>query len=179
MLSYIKIIKLYLFIIISIFFSNISFAHEIKPSIADFTYDENYLNIEVRLNAELILSNIDASNISNTNSSPLTEIYDRYRLLNKKDLEEKKRFQEIASKINKKMIIFKKEAKENGDLYASIKPKEISNYIQSNFKIDIKPSEIVLKQDLKIIGNFEIDINLHFEVTAKVKIQIKKLDDLR
>ena len=50
--------------------------------------------------------------------------------LNKKDLEEKKRFQEIASKINKKMIIFKKEAKENGDLYASIKPKEISNYIQ-------------------------------------------------
>ena len=58
MLSYIKTIKLYLFIIISIFFSNISFAHEIKPSIADFTYDENYLNIEVRLNAELILSNI-------------------------------------------------------------------------------------------------------------------------
>ena len=99
--------------------------------------------------------------------------------LNKKDLEEKKRFQEIASKINKKMIIFKKEAKENGDLYASIKPKEISNYIQSNLKIDIKPSEIVLKQDLKIVGNFEIDINLHFEVTAKVKIQIKKLDDLR
>ena len=99
--------------------------------------------------------------------------------LNKKDLEEKKRFQEIASKINKKMIIFKKEAKENGDLYASIKPKEISDYIQSNFKIDIKPSEIVLKQDLKIIGNFEIDVNLHFEVTAKVKIQIKKLDDLR
>ena len=99
--------------------------------------------------------------------------------LNKKDLEEKKRFQEIASKIKKKMIIFKKEAKENGDLYASIKPKEISNYIQSNFKIDIKPSEIVLKQDLKIIGNFEIDVNLHFEVTAKVKIQIKKLDDLR
>ena len=87
MFSYIKFIKLYLFIIISIFLCNTSIAHEIKPSIADFTYDKNYLNIEVRLNAELILSNIDASNISNTNSSPLTEIYDRYRLLDKKDLE--------------------------------------------------------------------------------------------
>ena len=87
MISYIKFIKLYLFIIISIFFCNSSIAHEIKPSIADFTYDENYLNIEVRLDAELILSNIDASNISNNNSSPLTEIYDRYRLLDKKDLE--------------------------------------------------------------------------------------------
>ena len=87
MFSYIKFIKLYLFIIISIFLCNTSIAHEIKPSISDFTYDENYLNVEVRLNAELILSNIDASKISNTNSSPLTEIYDQYRLLNKKDLE--------------------------------------------------------------------------------------------
>ena len=99
--------------------------------------------------------------------------------LNKKDLEDKKHFQEIANKINKKTIIFKKEAKENGDLYASIKPKEISTYFKSNFEINIKPSEIILKQDLKIIGNFEIDINLHFEVVAKVKIQIKKLDALK
>jgi hydrogenase/urease accessory protein HupE len=108
MISYIKNIKLYLFITISIFISTTIVAHEIKPSIADFTNDENYLNFEVRLNAELILSNIDASNISNTNSSPLTEIYDRYRLLNKKDLENSilKSWKDISSnidiKINKK-----------------------------------------------------------------------------
>ena len=105
MFSYIKFIKLYLFIIISIFFCNSSIAHEIKPSIADFTYDENYLNIEVRLNAELILSNIDASNISNTNSSPLTEIYDRYRLLDKKDLENSilESWKDISSNIDIKI----------------------------------------------------------------------------
>ena len=108
MFSYIKFIKLYLFIIISIFLCNTSIAHEIKPSIADFTYDENYLNFEVRLNAELILSNIDASNISNTNSSPFAEIYDQYRLLNKRDLEDSilKSWNDISSnidiKINKK-----------------------------------------------------------------------------
>ena len=105
MFSYIKFIKLYLFIIISIFFCNSSIAHEIKPSIADFTYDENYLNVEVRLNAELILSNIDSSNISNTNSSPLTEIYDRYRLLDKKDLENSilESWKDISSNIDIKI----------------------------------------------------------------------------
>ena len=105
MIPYIKFIKLYLFIIISIFFCNTSFAHEIKPSIADFAYDQNYLNFEVRLNAELILSNIDASNISNTNSSPLTEIYDRYRLLNKKDLENSilESWKDISSNIDIKI----------------------------------------------------------------------------
>ena len=105
MISYIKFIKLYLFIIISIFFCNTSIAHEIKPSIADFDYDQSYLNFEVRLNAELILSNIDASNISNTNSSPLTEIYDRYRLLNKKDLENSilESWKDISSNIDIKI----------------------------------------------------------------------------
>ena len=105
MFSYIKFIKLYLFIIISILLFNTSIAHEIKPSIADFNYDENYLNVEVRLNAELILSNIDASNISNTNSSPLTEIYDRYRLLNKKDLENSllESWKDISSNIDIKI----------------------------------------------------------------------------
>ena len=105
MFSYIKFIKLYLFIIISILLCNTSIAHEIKPSIADFNYDENYLNVEVRLNAELILSNIDASNISNTNSSPLTEIYDRYRLLNKKDLENSllESWKDISSNIDIKI----------------------------------------------------------------------------
>ena len=64
MFSYIKIIKLYLFLIPVCFlnlFSTSSISHEIKPSIADFTYDESYLNFKIRLNAELILSNIDAS----------------------------------------------------------------------------------------------------------------------
>jgi large subunit ribosomal protein L9 len=99
--------------------------------------------------------------------------------LNKKDLEEKKKFQETANKINNKSVTFKKEAKENGDLYASIKPKEVSGYIQSNFKIDIKPSQIILKHDIKKIGSFEANINLHFEVSAVIKIQIKKIDDIK
>jgi len=105
MISYIKNIKLYLFIIISIFIYTTILAHEIKTSIADFTYDENYLNFEVRLNAELILSNIDASNISNTNSSPLAAIYDRYRLLNKKNLEDSilKSWNDISSNIDIKI----------------------------------------------------------------------------
>ncbi len=49
MFSYIKITKLYIFLILLVFlniFSTSSVSHEIKPSIADFTYDENYLNFK-------------------------------------------------------------------------------------------------------------------------------------
>ena len=103
-----KIIKLYLFFIIAIFinfFSTVSISHEIKPSIADFTYDENFLNIKIRLNAELILSNIDASKISNTNSSSLSDIYDKLRVLNTIELENlfKSSWQEISTNIDIKI----------------------------------------------------------------------------
>ena len=103
-----KIIKLSLFFIIAFFinlFSTVSISHEIKPSIADFTYDENYLNIKIRLNAELILSNIDASKISNTNSSSLSDIYDKLRILDKIELEElfKSSWQEISTNIDIKI----------------------------------------------------------------------------
>ena len=103
-----KIIKLSLFFIIAFFinlFSTVSISHEIKPSIADFTYDENFLNIKIRLNAELILSNIDASKISNTNSSSLSDIYDKLRILNTIELEElfKSSWQEISTNIDIKI----------------------------------------------------------------------------
>ena len=103
-----KIIKLYLFFIIAIFinfFSTVTISHEIKPSIADFTYDENFLNIKIRLNAELILSNIDASKISNTNSSSLSDIYDKLRILNTIELENlfKSSWQEISTNIDIKI----------------------------------------------------------------------------
>ena len=108
MCSYIKIIKLYLFLILVFFlnlFSTSSVSHEIKPSIADFTHDETYLKFKIRLNAELILSNIDASTVSNTDSSSLSEIYDKFRILSKKDLEEmfQNSWSEISSNIDIKI----------------------------------------------------------------------------
>tara|TARA_B100000963_G_scaffold50704_1_gene38853 strand:- start:103 stop:1263 length:1161 start_codon:yes stop_codon:yes gene_type:complete len=128
MLLYIKSIKLYLLIIISILFNSLSttsFAHEIKPSIADFYYDENYLNFEIRLNAELILSNIDASKITNTNSSPLSKIYDEYRLLDKNELE--KILLESWEKINPNIEIKINNKLTNIDL-VKVETQDLSNF---------------------------------------------------
>ena len=39
----------------------------------------------------------------------------------------KNQFKEISTKISNKTLKFNKESKENGELYGSIKPKEVSN----------------------------------------------------
>ena len=95
--------------------------------------------------------------------------------LNKKNVELKKKLKEVAQSIDKKSFTFNKESKENGDLYGSIKPKEISMAIFEKINLEIKPSQITLKEDLNKIGNYKIDINFHSEVSAQILIKIDKI----
>mgnify|MGYP001463561188 FL=1 len=95
--------------------------------------------------------------------------------LNKKNTEAKNKFKEIAKIINNKTFTFIRESKENGELYGSIKPKEITNLIKEKAKIEVLPSQIILKDELNIIGLFNVEINFHSEVKAKISIKIEKV----
>tara|TARA_Y100001958_G_C21081692_1_gene437797 strand:- start:333 stop:788 length:456 start_codon:yes stop_codon:yes gene_type:complete len=95
--------------------------------------------------------------------------------LNKKNIEIKNKFKGIAKIIDKKTFIFNKESKENGDLYGSIKPKEITNLIKEKTGAEVSPSQLILKDDLNKIGSFKININFHSEVNANITIKIDKI----
>ena len=95
--------------------------------------------------------------------------------LNKKNTEIKNKLKEIAQKVNKKTFSFNKESKENGELYGSIKPKEISNIIMEKMKLEVKPSQIILKSELNKIGVYKVDLNFHSDVSAQISIKIDKV----
>ena len=96
--------------------------------------------------------------------------------LNKKNEEIKSQFKLVANKISNKTLKFSKEAKENGELYGSIKPKEVTTAFMKDLKVDINPSQIDLRQEIKKIGNYKININLHSEVKVTINLQVKKID---
>ena len=95
--------------------------------------------------------------------------------LNKKNNEIKNKFKEIAKLINNKTFIFNKESKENGALYGSIKPKEISNLIKEKAKAEVSPSQIILKDEINKIGLFTANVSFHSEVKAQISIKIDKI----
>ena len=95
--------------------------------------------------------------------------------LNKKNNELKKKFIDISMLVNKKTFTFFKESKENGDLYGSIKSKEITNLIKEKVNADVSPSQIILKEDLNKIGVYKVVINFHSEVKADISIKIDKI----
>ena len=97
--------------------------------------------------------------------------------LNQKNLELKKNAKRISDTINNKKYKFSKRAKENDELYGSIKPLEISKTINNTNKIDIKPSQIDLIKEIKKIGSYEVKVNLHAEIQAKIHIVVVKEED--
>ena len=95
--------------------------------------------------------------------------------LKKKNFEVKNKFKEIAKIVNNKTFIFTKESKENGELYGSIKPKEITNLIKEKTQAVVSPSQLILKEELNKIGTFKAEINFHSEVRANISIKINKI----
>ena len=98
--------------------------------------------------------------------------------LNKKNEESKNQFKETSTKISNKTLKFNKESKENGELYGSIKPKEVSSAFKDILKVEINPSQIDLRQEITQIGKYKININLHAEVTASVNLIVDKIDSI-
>ena len=94
--------------------------------------------------------------------------------LKEKNLELKKSAKKLYDIINNTNYKFSKRAKENNELYGSIKPLEITKAIEDSKKIEIKPSQIDLSKEIKKIGLYEAKINLHAEIQAKNHIEFVK-----
>ena len=89
----------------------------------------------------------------------------------KKNKESISNAESLLKKISTKEIIFIRNASDNGQLYGSVSPKDISNYFNDN-KVDIKPSNINLHNAIKKIGIYDINIKLHAEVSCNLKINV-------
>ena len=68
-----------LFIIIFILCQTPLKSHEIKPAVLDLIIENQSISMDLKLNAEIVLADIDASQYQDTNNSPQSNIYDQYR----------------------------------------------------------------------------------------------------
>jgi len=97
--------------------------------------------------------------------------------LNQKNLDLKKSAKKILDIINQTQYKFFKRAKENGELYGSLKPMELSNAIENLHKVKVKPSQIDIISEIKKIGSYAANINLHADIQAKILIEVVKQED--
>ena len=89
----------------------------------------------------------------------------------KKDTE-KEEAQKLAEKMNKISLRIQVKAGENGKIFGGITAKEISQELKNKQNMDIDKKKIVLKETIKNIGRFSVDVKFGEGINAKLTLNI-------
>lgn len=79
---------------------------------------------------------------------------------------------ELAAKIEASPVTVSIKAGEGGRTFGSVSTKEIGKAVADQLKLDIDKKKMVLTDPLKALGNYEVPIKLHKEVTAKLTVRV-------
>lgn len=84
---------------------------------------------------------------------------------------EKVQAEELLTKLEPTVLEFTRKSGENGHLFGSVTSADIAAELAAKgFEIDRR--KIVLAEPLKSLGNFDVAVKLHREVTAHVKVKV-------
>ncbi len=99
--------------------------------------------------------------------------------LNKKDQEKRKEAKNISEIIQNKSFEIKKLSTENKELYGSVKPTEISKLISEKANVEINPSNIQPTKEIKSLGEFKVQINLHSDIQTQIVIKVISQEEIK
>jgi large subunit ribosomal protein L9 len=94
----------------------------------------------------------------------------------RRDFREKEAASILAQEVIKLAPVFKRKTGEEGSLYGSVTAMDIAEYLVAH-KIDIDKRKIHLEEPIKTIGNYEVSIRLHREVTVPIKVTVEPEED--
>ena len=97
--------------------------------------------------------------------------------LNKKDQDKKNQAKAIDEKLKNKEFTIRKLSTENKELYGSVKPTEISKILRDNEKIEINPSMIQPIKEIKSLGTFKVNLNIHPEIQSQINIKVEAQEE--
>ena len=89
----------------------------------------------------------------------------------KKDVN-KENAEKIAKKLDDITLTIKVKAGENGKIFGGVTSKEISEELKKQYKIDIDKKKIILNENIKNLGSFDISMKLFEGVTGELKVKV-------
>ena len=90
----------------------------------------------------------------------------------KRDQREKESASLLAGEIVKLTVTLQKKTGEGGSLYGSVTALDIAEFLTAH-KIDIDKRKIQLEEPIKTVGEYQVPIRLHREVTVPVKVVVE------
>lgn len=106
------------------------------------------------------------------NSENLSKLNNKKEAASYRKDVEKQNAEELAKKLKGIMLKIKVKAGENGKIFGGVTSKEISDNLKSQYNFIVDKKKIDLKETIKTLGEFNIDIKLFEGVIAKLKVEV-------
>jgi large subunit ribosomal protein L9 len=90
----------------------------------------------------------------------------------RRDQREKAAASLLAKELVKLVVTIQRKAGEGGTLYGSVTALDIADFLITH-KIDIDKRKIQLEDPIKTIGEYQVPIRLHREVTVPIKVIVE------
>jgi len=96
----------------------------------------------------------------------------------KKAVEERRREKEkqdaveLAGKLNTLLVEVKTKTGEGGRLFGSVTSKEIADALKKQHGVEVDKRKLEVKEPFKALGNYEIQVKVYPDVTAKLQVQV-------
>ncbi len=81
----------------------------------------------------------------------------------------------LKAKIDELVLVIEAKLGSNGKLFGTITNKEIHEELIKQFGIDIDKKKITMKNPIKAIGTFEVELKLHQKVTAELTVKVNEI----
>ncbi len=81
-------------------------------------------------------------------------------------------YQEIANKLADATLRIGAKAGTSGKIFGSVTNIQIAQALKDQFEIEVERKKIVLQDEVKELGNYTADLNLHKEVEAKISFEV-------
>ena len=88
--------------------------------------------------------------------------------------EEKAAAKALADKLSALTVKISASSGGDGRLYGSITSKDIAEKLKEQHKIEIDKRKLVLQDNIKAYGTYEVDVKVYPEISAKLKVTVSE-----
>ena len=106
------------------------------------------------------------------NATNLAKLKAKQNSENHKKEVEKSEAEKLKEKLENISLRIEVKAGENGKIFGGVTAKEVSDELKKQKNIDIDKKKILLKETIKTVGIFNVDVKLYEGVIGKIKVNI-------
>ena len=85
---------------------------------------------------------------------------------------------ELAASLSKLLLTLKVRTGEDGRLFGSVTAANISTELKQQFDVDVDRRKIHLDQPIKVLGDHRVELRLHGEITAELKVKVESINQV-